>query len=332
MTRTYFMTSERIGFSTWTREDEDLARLLWGDREVTHYICASGVFSDEEILERLQKEIDTQQQYQVQYWPIFTLAEGELIGCCGLRPHGEKVYELGFHLRPSFWHQGYAAEAARTVIAYAFENPDITGIFAGHHPENAASAEVLKRVGLQNVGSEYYPPTGLYHPAWFLPAEEKKDKEPQAERVKATDIDALLGMRIAYLQEEAGLDEETEKAIRQPLRDYLSDHLDRDLFCYALRSEGEIVSCAFLLVVEKPMSPSFPNGRTGTVLNVYTRPAYRRRNYSRRVMEKLLAEADGMHLSSIEIKATRKGAGLYRSLGFVNEKEYIHMKRKGEKA
>lgn len=69
--------------------------------------CASGKFSIDDIVARLEKEVNNNEEYQVQYWPIFALDSKELIGCCGLRPYSEKKYEPGFHLRPCFWGQGF---------------------------------------------------------------------------------------------------------------------------------------------------------------------------------------------------------------------------------
>lgn len=40
MERTFFLKTDRIGFSQWEETDGDLAELLWGDPEVTRYICA----------------------------------------------------------------------------------------------------------------------------------------------------------------------------------------------------------------------------------------------------------------------------------------------------
>ena len=44
--RDYFMKTERIGFSVWTGSDIDLAKRLWGNPEVTKYICAAGRFTE----------------------------------------------------------------------------------------------------------------------------------------------------------------------------------------------------------------------------------------------------------------------------------------------
>ena len=168
MTRTFHLTTTRIGFSKWTADDLPLAEQLWGDPEVTRYICASGVFSPEDIAARLAKEIDNAQTYGIQYWPIFELASGELIGCCGLRPYNESVFEIGFHLRPKFWRQGFASEAANAAIDYAFSKLHAESLFAGHNPNNIGSKHVLGKLGFQYIRDEFYAPTGLYHPSYEL--------------------------------------------------------------------------------------------------------------------------------------------------------------------
>lgn len=71
-----------------------------------------------------------------------------------------------------------------------------------------------------------------------------------------------------------------------------------------------------LLVTELPMSPAFINGKTGTVLNVYTQPEHRGRGYARQLMEMLMDEAARLGLCRVELKATDMGHGLYQSLGF----------------
>lgn len=167
MIHKYFLKTERIGFSKWRSGDIALAESLWGNPAVTKYICASSKFSKEEIHNRLQAEISNDEQYHVQYWPIFSLSSGDLIGCCGLRPHGKNEYEIGFHLNPEYWGKGYAVEAANAVIEYAF-SIGAKKLFAGHNPNNTASQKLLKKLGFRYIGDEYYEPTKLYHPSYEL--------------------------------------------------------------------------------------------------------------------------------------------------------------------
>ncbi len=168
--RAYFSETERIRFSTWTKDDLSLATQLWGEEDVTRYICATGRFAEEDIQKRLLLEIDNGQKFGVQYWPIFEKATGDLIGCCGLRPFlaEANAYEIGFHLRKEFWGKGYASEAASAVITHCFASLKADKIFAGHHPLNAGSRKLLSRLDFQSIGEHYYEPTGLYHPSYAL--------------------------------------------------------------------------------------------------------------------------------------------------------------------
>ena len=84
--REFFLETKRIAFSHWRQDDFDLAHSLWGEKEVTKYISKTGIFSENEIIDRLQLEIDNEKKFHVQYWPIFEKETGEFIGCCGLRP------------------------------------------------------------------------------------------------------------------------------------------------------------------------------------------------------------------------------------------------------
>lgn len=168
MERKFFLKTNRIGFSKWIQNDIDFAKLLWGNPEVTKYICSDGIFSLDDIVNRLNTEILNELEYQVQYWPIFELTTNDLIGCCGLKPHKANEYEIGFHLRPEFWGQGYAKEAANAVIEYAFTSLKAKRLFAGHNPKNDRSRKLLSKLGFIYIGDEFYEPTGLYHPSYEL--------------------------------------------------------------------------------------------------------------------------------------------------------------------
>ena len=148
------------------------------------------------------------------------------------------------------------------------------------------------------------------------------------EKATVDDIKELTALRIAYLQEDSGdMDQETLHVIEADLPDYFAAHLDNDITAYVARTEEEAVSCALLLVIEKPMSPAFVTGKTGTVLNVYTRPEYRHKGYANRLMNMLLKDASSMNLSFVELKATEDGYGLYKSLGFEDERSKYHSMR-----
>lgn len=145
------------------------------------------------------------------------------------------------------------------------------------------------------------------------------------ENAKVEDIALLTELRLAYLKEDYGkLSEDNIIKIMRDLPEYFERNLNQNLFCYLIRDKEEIASCAFLLVVEKPLSPAFITGRTGTVLNVYTKPAYRHKGYAKEIMTYLLSDAVKKNLSVVELKSTEDGYHLYQSIGFTDEVPKYH--------
>lgn len=166
----YFLKSKRIGFSLWNENDIELALSLWGQPEVSEFISASGIFSEDDIKKRLNTELNLYKDYQIQYYPIFNLDNDELIGCCGLRPFENQpnTLEIGFHIKKEYWNQGYATEAATAMIDYAFNTLKIKELKAGHNPKNIKSKNLLLKLGFIYEDKYFYEPTGLYHPTYYL--------------------------------------------------------------------------------------------------------------------------------------------------------------------
>lgn len=163
----YFMKSDRIGFAWWQPDDLPSAMELWGDPAVTR-LFRKERFTKEQVAERLTKEIETAGSHGVQYWPIYCLENNEHVGCAGLRPYTEDTLELGFHLKPKFWGSGIATEVGLRIIKHAFDSRLSEAIFAGHHPDNKSSRNTLLKLGFLGTESEFYSPTGLYHPSYLL--------------------------------------------------------------------------------------------------------------------------------------------------------------------
>ena len=154
----------RIAFRRWSTSDFELASSLWCDSRVMHFL--GGPYSRDEVLARLAREEENTMTYGVQYWPLYV--DDVFAGCCGLKPHepAHGHHEIGFHLKPEFWGEGYGSEAARAVIAYAFEVIGASALFAGHHPQNESSRGLLTRLGFTQIGTHFFARTGLDHP-WY---------------------------------------------------------------------------------------------------------------------------------------------------------------------
>ncbi len=76
---------------------------------------------------------------------------GELIGDCGCYVRdveGSFECELGWHVRRDLWNRGYATEASRHCIEYAFSKLGMQRIIALVRPENLSSCRVAEKNGM----------------------------------------------------------------------------------------------------------------------------------------------------------------------------------------
>ena len=77
--------------------------------------------------------------------------DGALIGMCGIDMRSDGA-EFGYWLGVPFWRQGYATEAARALIDYAFAELGHQALQSGACVSNPASRRVLEKCGFQWTG------------------------------------------------------------------------------------------------------------------------------------------------------------------------------------
>jgi len=82
--------------------------------------------------------------------------DGAAIGACGLDMRDAPTPELGYWLGAQYWGHGFATEAARAVIDYAFEHLEHDALQAGARVSNPASRRVLEKCGFQWTGVGLY--------------------------------------------------------------------------------------------------------------------------------------------------------------------------------
>jgi RimJ/RimL family protein N-acetyltransferase len=86
-------------------------------------------------------------------WAVILKSTGENIGFAGLKflPELQEV-DIGYRLLSEHWGKGIATEASRPAIAYGFDMLGLDQIIGLVDPENVASVNVLKKLGLIFLG------------------------------------------------------------------------------------------------------------------------------------------------------------------------------------
>ena len=143
-----------------------LCRILQ-DSEVMY--AYNGPFSDEEVDEWLERQLARYRQYGYGLWAVVLKATGEMIGQCGLtlqQWNGREMLEAGYLFQRSHWHQGYATEAARACMDYAFGTLNSPIVCSIIRDNNLPSQQVALRNGMTRrpgVMVKHYRGAGMPH-------------------------------------------------------------------------------------------------------------------------------------------------------------------------
>ncbi len=90
-------------------------------------------------------------------WAIVDKRTGHVIGAISLHVDGKRRLEgcrqIGYALGEDFWGKGYATEACRAVLRYAFEELGAPLVSSQHFPMNSKSRRVLKKLGFTYEGT-----------------------------------------------------------------------------------------------------------------------------------------------------------------------------------
>jgi len=88
-------------------------------------------------------------------WAMIERATGRFIGICGMgitSPGNREGGELGYCLDREVWGKGYATEATKAMIGFAFHQLDLRRVTATCDAQNKASARVLVKSGMRKEG------------------------------------------------------------------------------------------------------------------------------------------------------------------------------------
>jgi [ribosomal protein S5]-alanine N-acetyltransferase len=86
---------------------------------------------------------------------IDRVSDGVFLGWCSLTGWNpdHRSARMGYCLREAAWGHGYATEAARAVLQWAFDTLDLNRVQAETDTRNVASARVLEKLGFVREGT-----------------------------------------------------------------------------------------------------------------------------------------------------------------------------------
>lgn len=102
----------------------------------------------EEFMARVEQQRTTGTDFN---FAITRRTDEAYLGGCGVHVKQGK-FEFGYWLGKPFWKQGYATEAARRLVEFAFDAFETESVWAGWYFDNPASGHVLEKLGCKPDG------------------------------------------------------------------------------------------------------------------------------------------------------------------------------------
>jgi len=137
-------------------------------------------------------------------------------------------------------------------------------------------------------------------------------------RANLSDIDKLIDFRVEFLEEIQNPPPDMEMEIfLKSLKDFFLEKMkSNDFVAWLAESDYEIIATSGLSFLQKP--PHFINltGRFAYIMNMYTKPEWRRKGIGLALLEKLFEEIKKKGIQSVVLHATPAGRPLYEKYSF----------------
>ena len=141
------LTTPRLRLRMLEESDFDAYAAIHADPDVTWFTTRS-VLTRFEAWRHLAWLVGHWHLRGFGMWGVEELATGDLVGRVGFhQPDGWPGFELAWTIGKNWWGKGYAAEAARRCLAYAFDEMKRDHVISLIDPANTASIRVAEAIG-----------------------------------------------------------------------------------------------------------------------------------------------------------------------------------------
>lgn len=148
--------TDRLRFRTYTIDDADAVADMFADELARRFYPS---MDQPGAAERwIQANLDSYRRHGFGLWVIETKESAEFLGDCGLTIQtvdGRRLVEVGYHLTVARRGNGYATDAARACIDFAFRAIGLSSVCSIVDPANTASIAVASHAHTHRRVAEY---------------------------------------------------------------------------------------------------------------------------------------------------------------------------------
>lgn len=145
------LETDRLILRRLLPDDLDDLFTLYRDPQIRQYF-PEGTLTYEETREELEWFLNGHPEHpELGLWATIHKPTQRFIGRCGLLPwtiDGRAEVEVAYLLDRAYWGQGLATEAAQALVHYGFTNLSLSRLICLIKPQNQASINVARRIGM----------------------------------------------------------------------------------------------------------------------------------------------------------------------------------------
>lgn len=154
--------------------------------------------------------------------------------------------------------------------------------------------------------------------------------EIQIRKATIQDIDLLMLWRMEVLHDVFSIPpgQSVTDLEKENRRYYQTELLQgRHIACFAYMGE-EIAGCGGMCLYHEMPSPDNPNGKCAYLMNIYSRPQFRRQGIGHAIVCWLIGQAHLRGISKIYLETSQDGRPLYQEIGFSDMIGYMKLTEK----
>lgn len=142
------LETDRLYLRSFTPEDFEAYAAMRADMRFMQFLAAGKPDSKAETWQNMASIQGHWVLRGYGVWAVEHQTSQQLMGFSGLlNPYGWPGLEVCWGLAPEYWGNGYATEAVKAAIQWAFQQPDIDRLISLIHPDNHRSIALAERVG-----------------------------------------------------------------------------------------------------------------------------------------------------------------------------------------
>ncbi|MEN2768231.1 GNAT family N-acetyltransferase [Ornithinibacillus xuwenensis] len=149
------LQTERLLLKKMEVSDSSSLFKIWSDPEVTMFMNINHFTDEKQAIQMIEVLEDLYQDNKAIRYSIFHLESKQIIGSCGYNSldFENSKAEIGYEISKEYWGKGFASEAVRKLLDYAFNTLYFNRIEAKIEPENKKSIKLVKKMNFHYEGT-----------------------------------------------------------------------------------------------------------------------------------------------------------------------------------